>query len=265
MRKIIVLICTVLLLGMALFAADKKDSRVLTVGATPQPHAELLKLIADDLAAQGITLKVVEFTDYVLPNEALESGQLDANFLQHLPYLQAINRERKYHLVSAGGIHIEPLALYSRKVKSLAELKSGAVIAIPNDPTNEGRALLLLQAAGLLTLDARAGLTATPLDIKTNPRKLKFREIEAASLPRVLADVDAAVINGNYALAAGLSAARDGLTVEGAQSPYVNIVAVKSGNEKRPEIMALVKALQSARVKEYIASRYPDGEVVAVF
>ncbi|MBO7175416.1 MAG: MetQ/NlpA family ABC transporter substrate-binding protein, partial [Spirochaetaceae bacterium] len=228
MKKIISAL-TVLLVAASLFAGGGKDksANVLTVGATPEPHAEMLKLVVDDLAAQGITLKVMEFTDYVTPNEALESGQIDANFFQHLPYMDSFNQERGYHLVNAGGIHIEPMALYSKKVKSLAELADGATVAIPNDPTNEGRALLLLQSAGLIKLDPAAGITATPINIVENPKNLKFTELEAATMPRILADVDAAVINGNYAIPAGLIASVDGLFVEGADSPYVNIIAVK--------------------------------------
>ncbi|MCR5285503.1 MAG: MetQ/NlpA family ABC transporter substrate-binding protein [Treponema sp.] len=252
------------LAGIALLAASL-FAQTLKVGATPEPHAELLNLIKDDLAAQGITLKVIEFTDYVTPNDAVEAGDLDANYFQHIPYLNSFNEEKRYHLVNAGGIHVEPFALYSNKVKSVKDLKKKASIAIPNDPTNEGRALLLLQDAGLITLREGAGLTATPLDVKSNPLKLKFREIEAASLPRTLNDVDAAVINGNYAIPAGLSAAKDGLFVEGSSSPYVNIIAVKAGNENKAEIQALVKALQSDKVKEYIAKKYPNGDVITVF
>ncbi|MDR1747978.1 MAG: MetQ/NlpA family ABC transporter substrate-binding protein [Spirochaetaceae bacterium] len=242
-----------------------KNENAITVGATPEPHAEMLTLIVPELAKEGYTLKVTEFTDYTTPNEALESGQLDANFFQHLPYLESFNKEKGFHLVSAGGIHIEPIALYSRKYSSLEAVSDGATIAIPNDPTNEGRALLLLQSAGLITLNSAAGITATPLDITENGKKLKFREIEAASLPRVLDDVDAAVINGNYAIPAGLNAKRDGLYVEGADSPYVNVVAVKAGSENKPAIVALVKALQSGKIRDYINARYPDGEVVPVF
>ena len=222
----------VLLVAASLFAGGGKDkaTNVLTVGATPEPHAEMLKLVVDDLALQGITLRVMEFTDYVTPNEALESGQIDANFFQHLPYMDSFNAERGYHLVNAGGIHIEPMALYSKKLKSLSGLKD-ATIAIPNDPTNEGRALLLLQSAGLIKLDPAAGITATPINIIENPNNLKFTELEAATMPRILADVDAAVINGNYAIPAGLIASKDGLFVEGSDSPYVNIIAVKDGNQ----------------------------------
>ena len=266
MKKIIATV-----LGAALALSAVTAQTVLKVGATPSPHAEILNLIKDDLKAQGIELKVVEFTDYVTPNEALNSGDIDANYFQHLPYLESFNKDRNFNLVSAGGIHIEPLAIYSgtkkgaKKYAKLADLKAKATIAIPNDPTNEGRALLLLQSAGLITLKANAGLTATPKDIASNPKKLKFKEVEAASLPRVLTDVDAAVINGNYALDAGLSASKDGLFVEGADSPYVNIVAVKKGKESDPAIQALVNALKSDKVKNWIKTKYPNGDVVAVF
>ncbi len=265
-KTIAVFFAAALLLSAPLFAGGSRDSdgQRLRVGATPVPHAEMLNFIADDLASQGISLEVIEFTDYVTPNEALESGQIDANFFQHLPYMDSFNDERGYHLANAGGIHIEPMAVYSRKVNSLADI-AGGVIAIPNDPTNEGRALLLLQSAGFITLKSSAGITATPLDIEENPTGLRFREIEAASLPRVLADVDAAVINGNYAIPAGLIASVDGLFIEGADSPYVNVIAVKEGNENDPKIQALVAALRSEKMRAFIAERYPNGELVPVF
>lgn len=256
------------LLALAVFAGGKKDdakSKVLTVGATPVPHAAILNLLVDDLAKQGITLKVVEFTDYVTPNEAVESGQIDANYFQHVPYQETFNKDKGFHLVAVAGIHVEPIALYSKKIAKLADLPDGATIAIPNDPTNEGRALLLLQSAGLVTVKKDAGLTATPVDLTANKKNFKFKEIEAASIPRVLQDVDAAIINGNYALAAGLTAAKDGLLVEGKDSPYVNILTVKAGNEKDPRIVALVKALKSQKVKDYILKTYPNGDVVPVF
>ena len=259
MKKIITF-ATLLLLAVSVYAETK-----LKVGASPEPHAELLNLVKDDLAAEGIALEVIEFQDYVIPNEAVESGEIDANYFQHLPYLNSFNEERGYHLVNAGGIHVEPFAVYSSKIKDLKDLKKKAKIAIPNDPTNEGRALLLLQDAGLITLKEGAGLQATPQDIADNPLKIKFKEIEAASLPRVLKDFDAAVINGNYAIQAGLSALKDGLFVEGSSSPYVNVIAVKAGNENNDAIKALVKALQSDKVKEYIAKKYPNGDVVTVF
>jgi D-methionine transport system substrate-binding protein len=266
MKKIVAIVLVSFLIASSVFAAGSKEQvNTLTVGATPEPHAAFLNLVVEDLAAQGIELKVVEFTDYVTPNKALEDGQIDANFFQHIPYLESFNKEQGYHLVNAGGIHIEPIALYSRKVKSLDALSSGATIAIPNDPTNGGRALLLLESAGLITLKEGAGITATPIDIASNPKNLRFREIEAASLPRVLSDVDAAVINGNYAIPAGLKANVDGLVVEGADSPYVNVVAVKEGSENDPAVKALVKALQSSKIKDYVAKTYPNGEVVVVF
>ncbi|MCK9549067.1 MAG: MetQ/NlpA family ABC transporter substrate-binding protein [Sphaerochaeta sp.] len=266
MKKIL-LTTLALVLALSLFSAGTKEQaggRTIVVGATPEPHAAFLNLVVEDLAAAGYTLKVREFTDYVTPNEALESGELDANFFQHIPYLESFNRERGYHLANAGGIHVEPFALYSRKYGSLSALPAGATIAIPNDPTNEGRALLLLESAGLLTLRPNAGLEATPLDITANAKNFKFREIEAASLPRVLGDVDAAIINGNYAIPAGLVATRDGLLVEGADSPYVNVVAVKEGRENDAAIVALVNALRSEKIRAYVASHYTNGEVVLV-
>lgn len=250
---------------MTASAKPKNKAKVVTVGATPEPHAEILSLITSDMKAAGYTLKVVEFTDYVTPNKAVESGEINANYFQHKPYLDSFNAEQGTHLVSVAGIHIEPLAVYSRKIKSIAALKNGSSVAIPNDPTNEGRALLLLQSAGLIKLDSKAGLTAVPADVTDNPKSLKFREIEAASLPRVLDDVDIAVINGNYALPAGLKASVDGLVMEGADSPYVNVIVVKAGHEKDPGIAALVKAVESQKVRDWIKKRYPDGEVVSVF
>jgi D-methionine transport system substrate-binding protein len=245
-------------------AAEASSNTLLRVGATPVPHGELLELVKGDLAAQGIELKVVEFTDYVTPNLALDAGELDANFFQHIPYLDSFSKERGLSLVSVFGVHVEPLGLYSSAIKNIADLKDGATIAIPNDPTNEGRALLLLQANGLITLNASAGLEGTPLDITGNAKNLRFRELEAPQLPRALGDVDAAIINGNYALDAGFNPVRDALFLEGAQSPYVNIVAVKKGSENNPAIKALETALRSQKVKDYINSHY-DGGVVAVF
>ena len=251
--------------AIALAATSVFAQKSLKVGATPEPHAEILNLVKEDLAAKGIDLQVVEFTDYVTPNDAVEAGDIDANYFQHIPYLESFNKEKGYHLVNAAGIHVEPFALYSSKVKSLKDFKKKATIAIPNDPTNEGRALLLLQEAGLIELKKDAGITATPLDIAKNPKKLKFREIEAASLPRTLKDVDGAVINGNYAIPAGLSAKKDGLFVEGSSSPYVNVIAVKAGNESKEEIQTLIEAVKSDKVKNYVSERYPNGEVVVVF
>lgn len=253
--KRIVFVAMVAALSLLVFTGcikAKTKEIVLTVGATPVPHAAILNLIADDLALEGITLKVVEFTDYVTPNEAVETGQIDANFFQHVPYQDTFNKEKGYHLVSVAGIHVEPLAVYSKKFTKLADLPSGATIALPNDPTNEGRALLLLQAAGLITVKSEAGLTATSLDLASNPKNLNFKPVEAALLARILPDVDAAVINGNYAIPAGLAAARDGLYVEGKDSPYVNIITVKAGNETDVRIQALVKAVKSQKDRKSV-------------
>jgi D-methionine transport system substrate-binding protein len=271
MKKTIVslLIAGVLVLGLnqPVNAAGKKDtagSSTLIVGATPVPHAELLTLVKPDLAAQGIDLQVVEFTDYVQPNAALVSGDLDANYFQHLPYLES-NAEWKNALVTAFGVHVEPFGIYSNSIKAIGDLKDGATVAIPNDPSNGGRALLLLQSKGLITLKAGVGLTATPLDITGNPKNLKFRELEAAQLPRSLGDVDAAAINGNYALEAGFNPSKDALIIEGADSPYVNFVVVQKGKENDPRIKALEAALRSQKVKDYINKTWTDGSVVAIF
>ena len=250
---------------LAVSCSSKNDGTTITVGATPEPHAEMLNLIIDDMAKMGYTLKVQEFTDYVTPNEAVESGEIEANFYQHIPYMESFNDERGYHLVDVVGTHVEPLALYSKKVSDYNDLADGAIIAIPNDPTNEGRSLLLLKSAGLITLDEKAGLTAVPSDVVGNPKNFKFQEIEAASLPRVLDDVDAAVINGNYAIPAGLIATEDGLYIEGADSPYVNVIAVKEGLEDDPRVQALVKCITSDEVKDYLKTTYPNGEVVPTF
>ena len=267
MKKTIITLLVSLIAITTIFASGSKEassSNKLTVAATPDPHAVLLNLVKDQLKEEGIDLEVIEFTDYIVPNNVVEDGSVDANYFQHIPYLENFNAEHGFHLVNAGAIHVEPFALYSAKYKSLEEIPNGATIAIPNDPTNEGRALLLLESAGLIKLKDNAGLEATPFDIAENPKNLKFSEIEAATLPRILKDVDGAIINGNYAIPAGLIATRDGLFIEDASSPYVNVIAVKAGNENDPKIQALGKALKSDVVKAYIAEHYPNGEVVLV-
>ncbi|MDR2181432.1 MAG: MetQ/NlpA family ABC transporter substrate-binding protein, partial [Treponema sp.] len=215
------------------------------------------------LAAEGIELEIVVFTDYVQPNEALIAGDLDANYFQHIPYLES-SEEWKNALAYLWGVHVEPYGLYSEKYKNLADIPDGATIAVNNDPSNEGRALLLLQANGLIELDPASGLRATPRDITSNPRNFKFRELEAAQLPRSLPDVDAATINGNYALEAGLNPVKDSLAIEGAESPYVNGLVVRKGDEGDPRLEALRKVLQTQKVRDYIGSTY-DGGVVATF
>ena len=237
----------------------------LKVGATPVPHAEILEIVKPLLAQQNIDLQIVEFSDYVQPNLALNDKELDANFFQHEPYLDNFVSEHKdVKLKNAGGIHIEPMGIYSRKLKDLSGLPAGASIAIPNDPTNGGRSLLLLEKAGLLKLKDGAGVKATVQDIASNPKNLKFQEVEAAQVPRTLDDVDAAVINTNFAIQVNLVPTKDALFMEDKTSPYVNIVAVREGDEKRPEIEALLKALKSKEVKDFIESKY-KGAIVPAF
>ena len=228
-----------------------KPATVLTVGATPVPHAEMLNLISDTLAAQGIILNVIEFNDYDGPNTALINGEIDANFSQNLPYLES-HRDWVERLVPVFGVHIEPLGLYSTKYRNINRLPDGAMIAIPNDPINGGRALLLLQANGLITLRDGAGMTASLSDITGNPKNFRFREIEAALLVRALVDIDAAIINGNFALQAGLNPVRDSLIIEGPDSPYVNYVVVRKGSEHDSKILALRSALLSPAIRDYI-------------
>jgi len=265
MKKLLLGLLVVSVLFTAGFTGCKKGKAgsELKIGATPVPHAELLNLVKDDLAAQGITLKIVEFTDYVQPNSALISGDIDANFFQHVPYLGS-NADWVSKLNSAFGVHIEPFGLYSEKFKTIGDLPEGATIAIPNDPTNGGRALLLLQSNGLITLKDDAGLNATSRDITNNPKNFRFRELEAALLPRSLNDVDAAAINGNFALQAGFNPINDALIIEGADSPYVNIVVVQKGKEQDAKIIALKNALLSQKVKDYIIANYSGG-VVSIF
>ncbi len=248
-------------------SAAGADGNVIRVGASPSPHAEILNQVKDALAEKGYTLEVVEYNDYILPNTALENDELDANYFQHITYLNDFNEENGTHLVSAAGIHFEPFGLYAGKTTSLADLPDGATAAVPNDTTNEARALLLLEQEGLIKLKEGAGLTATKQDVAENPKNLDIQEVEAAQLPRVLQDVDIAAINGNYALEADLNVS-DALAVEGSESDaanaYVNVIAVKEGNELSEKTQALVEALTSDAVKSYIQQTY-DGAVVPLF
>ena len=234
----------------------------LKVAASPTPHAEILNAAKDILAEQGIDLEVIEFAEYVQPNLVTESGEVDANYFQHKPYLDGFNVKQGTHLVSVGPVHYEPLGIYPENIAD------GATISIPSDTTNEARALQLLATQGLITVRDDAGLTATINDITENPHNIKFEEIEAAQLPRTVQDVDFAVINGNYALAAGFSVKNDALATEDASSEaaqtYANILAVKEGHENDPAIQALYAALTSDKVKDYINSTY-DGAVVPIF
>lgn len=242
--------------------------QTIRVAASPVPHAEILKVAQDILAKANVNLEIVEFTDYVQPNLVTENEEVDANYFQHEPYLVDFNAENGTRLVTAASIHYEPLGIYPGKVKSLDELPDGADVAVPNDTTNEARALQLLAAQGLITLKEGAGLTATKNDIAENPKNLNIVEMEAAQLPRTLQDLDMAVINGNYATQAGFNSAADALAAEDAESEaaqtYANIVCVKEGNESSDKTKALVAALKSQAVKDYIAENY-GGAVVAIF
>lgn len=240
------------------------ETVTLKVAASATPHAEILNAVKDVLAQQGIDLQVTEYGDYVVPNTAVEEGSEDANYFQHVPYLDNFNAENGTHLVNAGGVHIEPMGIYAGKTTALADLADGAVVAIPNDATNEGRALLLLEAQGLIKLKDSANLTATPNDIAENPKNLTFKELEAAMIPNTVEEVDLSVINSNYAMEAGFNPVEDALAIEDANSPYVNIIAVKEGNENNPAIRALVEALQSETARDFITTTYGGAVVPAV-
>lgn len=248
--------------------ADEKDNTektVIKVAASPTPHAEILAEAKDILAEQGYDLEITEFEDYVQPNEVVESGEFDANYFQHIPYLDSFNEEKGTHIVNAGGIHYEPFGIYPGTKKSLDEIADGDSIAVPNDTTNEARALLLLQDNGIITLKEGAGLEATVNDIAENPHNIEIVELEAAQVARVVGENAFVVLNGNYALEAGFSVAKDALAYEKSDSEaaktYVNIIGVKEGNENNAGIKALVDVLKSDEIKTYINDTY-DGAVI---
>jgi len=255
-------------LGLSACTDDKKEEKIsepkttIKIGATPVPHVEILEFAKPLLKAKGYDLEIVEFTDYVTPNISVDEGGLDANFFQHLPYLVEFNANKNTQLVKTVNVHLEPMGLYSKKIKSLADLQDGATIAVPNDPTNESRALDILVKQGLLTFnDVKL---KTVIDIKTNPKNLKIKELDAPQLPRVLDEVDAAIINTNYALSADLNPLKDAIVLESKDSPYANIVVVKKGNEEKEYIKALNEVLNSKEVKEFIATKY-QGSIVEAF
>lgn len=248
----------------ALVSLTAARAESLTVAATPVPHAELLEFVKPALASEGVELDIKVFTDYVQPNVQVADGQLDVNFFQHKPYLDSFNAERGTKLVSVGLVHVEPFGAYSSKIKEISELKDGAQVALPNDPSNGARALLLLQKHGLIKLKDPGNILATARDIAENPKKLRFRELEAATLPRVLPDVDLALINTNYALEAGLNPVEDALFIEGEDSPYANLVATTEEKKDDPAVLKLVKALQSDQVRNFIKEKY-QGSIVPAF
>ena len=276
MKKLIAIVLTLVLAlsfaACAQPASDPADAAPaelvkVKVGASVTPHAEILNAVKDELKAAGYDLEVVEFTDYVLPNTALEQGDLDANYFQHTPYLENFNEEKGTHLVAVGKIHYEPFGIYAGKTSDLSAIPEGGSIAIPNDGTNEARALLLLEAQGLIKLKEGITFTATVLDIAENPKNLSIKEIEAAQLARSLQDVDAAVINGNYAIQAGLKV-KDALAIEDKDSiaadTYANVLVVKEGHENDEATKALLAALQSDTAKKFMEEKY-EGAVIAAF
>ena len=245
--------------------AGAKSEKVVKVGASPVPHAEILEIVKPELEKDGIKLEIVEFNDYVQPNLATNDKEIDANFFQHEPYLKNFVTEHpELKLANVLGVHVEPMGIYSHKIKNINEVKDGAQVSIPSDPTNGGRALLLLEHAGLLKLKNGVGAAATVQDVVDNPKKLQFKEIEAPQLPRTLDDVDISVINTNWAMQADLVPTRDALFMEDKTSPYVNILVVRQGDESRPEIQALIKALHSEAVKNFINEKY-KGAIIPAF
>lgn len=268
MKKFLAILLTGAFVVGALSGCGSKsggDDKVIKVAASATPHAEILEQAKPILAEQGYDLQVTVFDDYVQPNEVVESGDFDANYFQHIPYLDSFNAEKGTHLVNAGGIHYEPFGIYPGTKSDLAEVADGDSVAVPNDTTNEARALLLLQDNGLITLKEGAGLEATVNDIAENPYNLEIVELEAAQVPRVVGEVAYVVLNGNYALEAGYSVAKDSLAYESSDSEaaktYVNVIAVKEGNENADKIKALVDVLKSDTIKNYINDTY-DGAVI---
>lgn len=253
-----------LLAVAAAIAAFSAQADTLTVAATPVPHAEILNVVKPLLAKEGVELKVKEFTDYIQPNLQVAEKRLDANFFQHQPYLDEFNKAKGTDLVNVTGVHIEPLGVYSTKIKKLDELPSGATVVIPNDATNGGRALLLLDKAGVIKLKDNSNILSTVKDVAENPKNIKFRELEAATIPRVLTQVDAALINTNYALEAKLNPEKDALAIEGSDSPYVNILVARPDNKDSEDMKKLAAALHSPEVKQFITEKY-KGAVVPAF
>ncbi|UVL56456.1 MetQ/NlpA family ABC transporter substrate-binding protein [Pseudomonas sp. B21-035] len=253
-----------LLAVVAAVAAFSAQAETLTVAATPVPHAEILEFVKPALAKEGVDLKVKVFTDYIQPNVQVAEKRLDANFFQHQPYLDEFNKAKGTHLVSVAGVHLEPLGAYSSKYKKLDELPSTATVVIPNDATNGGRALLLLDKAGVIKLKDNSNILSSVKDIVENPKNLKFRELEAATIPRVLTQVDLALINTNYALEAKLNPETDALVIEGSDSPYVNILVARPDNKDSEDMKKLAAALHSPEVKKFIEEKY-KGAVKPAF
>ncbi|MDR1242604.1 MAG: MetQ/NlpA family ABC transporter substrate-binding protein [Deltaproteobacteria bacterium] len=258
MKKLLLILSFLLVFSMDAFGAEK-----IIIGVTPFPHGEIMKIVKPLLAQKGYELEIKEFNDYVQPNMALAEGSLFANYFQHVPYLDNMNREKKLDLVWIAKIHIEPMGLYSKKIAEISGLKRGSLVGVPNDPTNEARALRLLETHGLISL--KPGELVTVRDITSNPGELKFKELDAAMLPRTLEDVTAAVINTNFAAEAGLNPAKDALVIENSESPYANIIVVRAGDKDSAAAKALVEATRSPEVRAYIENNLVPRGILPVF
>lgn len=266
MKKILLLTLT-LILTFTFFTGctkNKSGENTIKIGVSPVPHREIIEFIKEDLEKDGVTIEIVEFTDYIAPNKALDDGDIDANFFQHEPYMKDFVEKEKVDITSLGAVHIEPMGFFSTKHTNIDDLEEGSTIAIPNDATNGGRALLLLEKHNLIKLNEEAGLLATENDIVENPKDIKIEALEAAQLPRVLNDYDGAVINGNYALEADLVPTKDALILEEKDSPFANIIAIRKGEEKEEKFNILMKHLQSDKVKKFIEKNY-EGALIPGF
>lgn len=266
MKKVLLTTLIIVLTLVLLTGCGKKENNenTIKIGVSPVPHSEIIKFIQSDLEKDGVKIEIVEFTDYLTPNKALDEGDIDANFFQHKPYMDDCVEKENLDIVSLGPVHIEPMGLFSSKYDNIEDLEDGSTIAIPNDATNGGRALLLLEKYGIIELNNEAGLLATENDIIKNPKNLKFEALEAAQLPRILNDVDGAIINGNYALEAGLVPTKDALIIEEKDSPFANIIAVRKGEENQDKFKILMKHLQSDKVKKFIEENY-KGAIIPAF
>ncbi|MDO5717846.1 MAG: MetQ/NlpA family ABC transporter substrate-binding protein [Tissierellia bacterium] len=266
MKKVLVALVLVLTLGLT--ACGEKsgggESESIKIGVTPVPHAEIIEIIKDDLKKEGVDVEIVEFNDYFVPNISLADGSIDANFFQHEPFFNENKESKNLDLVSIGVVHIEPIALYSDKYKSIDDLEEGAQILIPNDPTNGARALVLLEKAGLIKLKDSGDINATENDIVENPKNFEFTALEAAAIPKAYKDAGAAVINSNFAIKAGLNPVKDGLVIEDSDSPYANLVAVRAGEENEAKFKKLMDALHSDKVKKFLEDKY-EGAIVPAF
>ncbi|AYD40160.1 MetQ/NlpA family ABC transporter substrate-binding protein [Clostridium fermenticellae] len=271
MKKILSIILSVLVLSVVFTGCGNtstkdnpasKEKKVIKIGASPVPHAEILKKVKPILAKEGYDLQIKEFTDYVTPNTALDSGEIDANFFQHIPYLEKFNQEKHTDLVYTVKVHLEPMGIYSKKVKDIKDLKDGAVIAVPNDPTNEARALKVLQKSGLIKV--KDGELISKTDITENKKNIQIKELDAPQLPRVLGDVDAAVINSNFAIEANLNPTKDAIAIEAKDSPYANVIVVRAKDKNKDFVKALDKAITSPEIKKFIEEKY-KGSIIPSF